>query len=318
MSPTDKVDLQISEDTDGSAVVVMQDDEKLLNNNANNRDNDDDDDGGDNTPDVDPAREAIRQARREERKLKKQLHREKANDSTRLIAQLRKQNDEMAGRVAVLEKRTAGADAARLDKAIEDHHLRLNYSKAKMAEATNARDGKALADAQEQWYESRRQIEALENFKRKASAEPRDSAVPRAPDPVLQRKASTWMEKNDWYDPNGKNTDSKVAINVDEELTEEGWDPKSDDYWEELDKRLTKYLPHRYNNGNAERTYSKSPRSAVTSSGRESSSATRAGEFRISPERVRAIKEAGKWDNPSERQKMVRLYAEYDRTQSRN
>jgi hypothetical protein len=36
-------------------------------------------------------------------------------------------------------------------------------------------------------------------------------------------------------------------------------------------------------------------------------------EFRLSPERVRAIKEAGRWDNPTEREKMIRKYAEYDR-----
>ena len=62
---------------------------------------------------------------------------------------LKKQNEQMAHRVAELEKRTAGADSARLDKAIEDAHLRMQYQKMKIAEATKVGDGTALADAQE-------------------------------------------------------------------------------------------------------------------------------------------------------------------------
>ncbi len=52
----------------------------------------------------------------------------------------------------------------------------------------------------------------------------------------------------------------------------------------------------------------------VTGSGREHSSTGRPGEFRLSPERVRAIKEAGKWDNITERNRMIKKYAEYDRS----
>ena len=51
----------------------------------------------------------------------------------------------------------------------------------------------------------------------------------------------------------------------------------------------------------------------VTSSGRESAPSARPNEFRLSPDRVKAIKEAGRWDDPTERSKMIRKYAEYDR-----
>jgi hypothetical protein len=111
-----------------------------------------------------------------------------------------------------------------------------------------------------------------------------------------------------------------VATKIDEKLMAEGWDPKTAEYWEELDNRLTKYLPHRYNSGNGEtnsRSSERRPRSVVTSSGREHTSSARPGEFRLSPERVKAIKEAGRWDNLTERNKMIRKYAEYDRMQTK-
>ena len=319
MNATEKLELQVSEEQDGSAVVKMpageapddnrndQDDDKNLSSADDDRDDDDGDDGV-----VDPEREAIREARREERKLKKQIHREKAKESNQLINVLKRQNDQMAERLAVLEKRTAGADVARLDKAIEDAALRVQYAKMKIAEAAKIGDGQGVADAQEAWYDAKRNYESLDALKRRSSAEPTSASVPKAPDPRLQRHASDWMARNDWYDPNGKDTDSKIAVKVDEELVEEGWDPTSEDYWDELDTRLQRYLPHRYGKKQSQGT-TRRPRSVV-GSGRESSPASRPGEFRLSSERVKAIKDAGKWEDQTERQKMIRRYAEYDRS----
>lgn len=335
MDQQTKMEMQVAEDADGSALVKIEglqddtpnDDVKMADGGGANADDghDDSDDDGDIQRDEDEAqaigrteeeREAIRAARREERKLKKKLHREKARESNHLIESLKRQNSEMAERLAALEKRSAGADLARMEKAIEDANMRLQYAKVKMAEAADARNGSELAEAQEMWYEARRQIEALEGMKKKASAETQNTNVPKAPDIRMQRKAAAWMERNSWYDPSGKDTDSAIAVKIDESLAEEGWDPTTDEYWEELDERLTKYLPHRYNRGTETRQPSmKAPRSVQTGTGREASSTTRPGEFKLSAERVRAIKEAGMWDDPKLRQKMIQKFVEYDRNQ---
>ena len=326
MTATDKLDLQMQEDADGSAVVSLPPGESpnegqtAPDTAAVIRDDDGDDDGHpeDNTPHADPEREAIRLARREERALKKKLSKARATESTHLINSLKRQNEQMVERLAILEKRTAGADVARLDKAIEDSHVRLQYAKHKIKEATEMADGAALADAQEAWYEARRQVEALDALKKKTLNDSPAQPVPRAPDPRLKKHADSWMARNDWYDPNGGDTDSQIAVKIDEALVREGWDPTSADYWEELDNRLTKYLPHRYNGVSGEKPVVRSPRSVVTSSGRESTPSARPNEFRLSPDRVKAIKEAGRWDDVTERNKMIRKYAEYDRnTQNR-
>lgn len=332
MSPQDKMDLQVAEEADGSAVALLTPEEVPGGTQGAAGDDgeghstggsvdDDHEDPRDNIPDADPAREALRLARRDERQLKKKLQKAKANESNHLINSLKRQNEQMAERLAVLEKRTAGSDLARLDKAIEDGHLRLQYAKMKIKEATEMADGAASVEAQEAWYEARRQVEALEALRKKAVVNdtPKHS-VPKAPDPLLKRHASDWMARNDWYDPNGDDMDSTVATKIDEKLMAEGWDPTTAEYWEELDNRLTKYLPHRYNSGNGEtnsRSSERRPRNVVTSSGREYTSNARPGEFRLSPERVRAIKEAGRWDNLTERNKMIRKYAEYDRMQTK-
>lgn len=323
MSTEKEPELEIVQEAKDGTVVVKDPTGSI--GDVQNEDGDDDsgsDDAGDSSSvDPDPEREAIRQARREERQLKKQFKRAKTEEDNRLINTLRRQNEQMAERLAVLEKRTAGSDLARLDKAIEDGNLRLQYAKLKIKEATEMADGAALAEANEAWYESRRQVEALEALKKKA-VETNDTArhsVPKTPDPLLKRHATKWMERNDWYDPNGRDMDSQVATKIDESLVSEGWDPTTGEYWEELDRRLTKYLPHRYNSGDedSDRSSNRRPRSVVTGSGREQANFTKPGEFRLSPERVRAIKEAGKWDNIAERNRLIKKYAEYDRSNSR-
>jgi vacuolar-type H+-ATPase subunit H len=228
---------------------------------------------------------------------------------------LERKNQELMERLSVVERKTHSADLARIDKAIEDQELRLQYAKMKIAEAATAADGAAMTDAQEMMYEARRQIESLSSFK-KSAVEPRQTQG-NVPDPRLQRLAANWMEKNDWYDPSGRDTDSKIAKQIDETLVAEGWNPTSQDYWEELDNRLHKYLPHKYNDSTDVRSSTKRPRSVVTSSGRESvNGSTNRNTFVLKPEQVRAMKDAGFWDDPDKRSKMIKRYAQEARNNS--
>lgn len=325
MTPTEKLELQVAEESDGSAVVQLPSNED--NPQDSDKDNDvdvheDDDVPGDDHNEGaavdDPDREAIRAARREERKLKKQLHREKARESNHLITALRKQNQELASRVASLETKTSGAELARLDKAIDDAATRVEYAKMKMQEAVNSRDGAEVTKSQQLWYDNQRQLESLQAMRNNANkqlSQPKQNI--NVPDPAIQRNAAEWMARNSWYDPQMKDVDSKVAHSIDVALTEEGFDPASPEYWDELDDRMQKYLPHRVKSEYSTGTRNSRPRSVVSSSGRESVANVKANEFRLTPQRVAAIKEAGMWDNTELRNKMIRKYAEFDRQQKR-
>ena len=161
-------------------------------------------------------------------------------------------------------------------------------------------------------YDAKRKQEALDSIKRQATQQankPNDSR----PDPMIARLATEWMEENPWYDPNGKNMESKIAISIDNALVEEGYDPRSEDYWDELSERVQKYIPNVTNRGYNEPNRKARPKSFVTSSGRESMSNARTNEYVLSPDRVTAIKEAGKWDNMQERMKMINIYLNYDK-----
>jgi hypothetical protein len=212
-------------------------------------------------------------------------------------------------RLSVTESKTHSADLARLDKTIEDSELRLQYARMKMSEATSSQDGEAFAKAQEMWYDARKQVEDLKKFRETAATPKQQASIP---DPNLQRLAADWMERNRWYKPDNKDTDSKIAKQIDESLTAEGWDPTSEEYWDELDNRLQRYLPHRYNQQEDETPSRRSrPRNIVTGSGRESSPAAGGrNTFTLTPEQVRAMKDAGFWDDPQKRAKMIKRYAQ--------
>ena len=309
--------IKVTEEADGSAVIDLPD-------SIESPDNDEDDRGmaaggsaedhGDD--DVVPEDETeYQRARREKRKAKRELAKKTGVEKDMKLQLLERKNQELMERLSVVERKTHSADLARIDKAIEDQELRLQYAKMKISEAASASDGHAMAEAQEMMYEARRQMEALTNFK-KAAVEPRQTQG-NVPDPRLQRLAANWMERNDWYDPNGRDTDSKIAKQIDETLVSEGWDPTSPDYWNELDNRLHKYLPHKYNDNTDVRSSTKRPRSVVTSSGRESvNGSTNRNTFVLKPEQVRAMKDAGFWDDPEKRSKMIKRYAQEARNNS--
>ena len=314
MTPTDKAEMQVEELQEGGAVALLPENEP--NPQVEDDDNDDPPRKAGEESYVDPDREAIREARREERRLKKQIHRQKASESNHLIDALKKQNAAMAERLAAVERKTSGAELARVDKAIEDAGVQVEYAKMKMREAVSRQDGDGVSQAEEMLYESRRKLESLTNLKQQASrqiSDPKQNIS--VPDPMVQKLAADWMEDNPWYDPNGRNEESQIAQVIDKRLTEEGFDPTSEDYWEELDSRMQKYLPQKNNSGyNDRNVQQRRPRSVMTSSGRDSIATTKSNEFRLSPDRVFAMKEAGLWNDPVKRQNAIRKYAEWDRT----
>ena len=304
----------IQEEKDGSATIDLP--ASIPSPTANL---DDDSDEADNAArqaemaaggDVDPAAEALREQKRLKRVKRKEYHKQVSTEKDHKLDFLSRQNQELLERLSVLEKKSHGSDLARLNKAMEDQHNRTLFAKQKMAEAIASGNGELHASAQEMWFEARRQFEALDAVKKKATAPARQRTI-QAPDPQLQRHASAWMENNQWYDPNGRDPDSKVALTIDQAMAEEGWNPKTPQYWEELDNRLQKYLPHRYTGEADERPTQKRPRNFVTGSGRESASSSVIGrnQFALSRDQVQAMKDAGMWDDPEKRAKMIRRYA---------
>ena len=264
----------------------------------------------------------LRQAKRNRRRAKKDLIRKTNLEKNAELAALRRENEEIKRRLSQQERNTKTEQLTRIDRHLEEANVRLEYAKMKLAEATTNNDGQGMVEAQTIWQNSQEEIRNLSQLKNRADQELRQPQQEQnTVDPQVERLAKQWISKNNWYDPNGSDADSRIAKKVDELMSTQGWNPTDPDYWEELDARLQKELPHRYNDFNDDESRSvRRPRNIVGSAGREASSAyggSNRSQFVLSPERVKAMKEVGAWDNPERKARMIKQFVEYDRNSGR-
>lgn len=268
-------------------------------------------DGGE-VDETDEDREKIREARREERKLKKELAKQREASAKHKISALERRNEELARRLAAVESSAASFQFAQVDKAIEDETTRVEYAKMKLLQASQAGDANAQVEYLEQLQDAKTRLGQIQAYKKQQIENVRRPKQ-NVPDPVnseVQENATRWLDKNKWYDPQARDTDSRIAKVVDQELAADGWDPADPEYWDELDNRLQARLPHRY----AAKTGSTARRANPTASSRTANPTSKPGNtITLSRERVQAIKDAGAWDNPTLRNKMIKAYATYDR-----
>ena len=106
--------------------------------------------------------------------------------------------------------------------------------------------------------------------------------------PVSDPKAEEWASKNKWF-----GTDSAMtytAFDLHKKLTEEeGYDPKTDEYYSEIDKRIRLEFPHKF--GSTETTETAKPVQTVASAKR--STKTSRNTVRLTPSQVTIAKKLG-------------------------
>lgn len=313
-------DLKLSEQSDGSVVVGATGDENPAVE-AENKDEGSSDEriasneGGEATgeeqghaDETEEEAEARRQRNRVRRAENKARRQDYVESLKRELAARDELLQQQATRLDALERRTQGADMAAVDAELRKTADAYMYFREQHAVAVTKADGAAAVEAQEKMYQAQRRGEELDRIKKAAQQRPQQA---QPLDPVLKMNAEAWLGRNAWYDPTATDADSKIALTVDQTLAAEGWNPKTQQYWEELDARLKKYLPHRYVSGhNRGKPVNKSP---VAGSGREEAGSSGSGGYRLSADRVQAIKDAGAWDDPKARAEMVRRYQEYDK-----
>ena len=320
-------DIAVIESQDGSATVDLPN--SLLN--AGDEGGDDDRsnakaDGGnvsaedEDHPDDD---DELRAAKRNRRRAKKDLIRKTNQEKDARLTQLQRENEEFKRRLGQLERNTKSEHITRIDKGIEDAQVRLEYAKMKLAEATQNGDGQAMVEAQTLWQTAQEEARQLTAMRHQADQELRRPQQNDANDhdPEVQRLAQQWMRRNKWYNPAASDPDSRIAKKIDELMAAQGWNATDPDYWDELDSRLQRELPHRYNDSTDNESRDvRRPRNVVGSAGREASAAyggTNRNQFVLSPDRVKAMKEAGAWDNPERKKRMIAEFISYDRNNGR-
>ena len=158
---------------------------------------------------------------------------------------VQKQNKELKERLDSLDQSYVGEFGTRIDSQIQA--AKAAYQKAydegnadEMFEAQKNLSKLALDQAQLE--QSKKQIEKRAKQAEEAPQQPVQAPQPQAePDP----KAEAWAEKNDWFGTDQPMT--YAAFGVHRQLIEdEGFDPRSDEYYKELDRRIRTEFPHKF------------------------------------------------------------------------
>jgi hypothetical protein len=301
----------MKEDDETEEMVIVEDESEL------DQDDDDDQDDGDERVEQssndgnDDEREAIRERRRKE-KLDRKDRRDNAIKRDKVeLDFLRKRNDDLERRVSAQEQRAHRGDLSALDQAIANAQQEANMAERVIAKAVAAGNGDDVTQAMRYRDQALARANQLAAQKQQAA---RPVAQNQIDDRTLQL-AKEFMQDNPWYDAQGRDEDSAIVIAIDQAMAKDGFDPRSEDYWDELRKRAARRLPDRFGEtGKAPAKDQRTPRGGPTvGSGREHAPTSTRKEIYISPERKQALVDAGVWEDPVLRQKYVKRYAEYDR-----
>ena len=135
-------------------------------------------------------------------------------------------------------------------------------------------------EAQRQAYE-----ESLKNTGQIGDQPVQNTVQQPKPDP----KAEAWAERNEWFGKDEAMTYASFGIHK-KLVEEEGFNPSSDEYYEEIDRRLREEFPQKFNDG-GEVQGGKQPVQTVASAKRTTSAGRKT--VRLTPSQVAIAKKLG-------------------------
>lgn len=188
-----------------------------------------------------------------QKRISKLTHRYREEERQRQAAleyaeAVKKQNDELKSRLDQLDQSYVGEFGNRVDSQIAS--AKEAYRKAyeegdadKMFEAQQNISKLALEQARLE--EVRRRREEMAAQPQQEQPIPQQPQAQAQPQPQPDPKAEQWAQKNEWFGQD--QTMTYAAFGIHRQLIEdEGFDPTSDEYYNELDKRVRTEFPHKF------------------------------------------------------------------------
>jgi len=132
----------------------------------------------------------------------------------------------------------------------------LNKAESVLQSAINAGDVKAQVEAQKaiarlaiEEERANSSIKQREQIKENLKNNPAPPAPPAPKQAQPDQKAEAWAEKNEWFGKDEAMTFTALSFHK-KLISEEGFDGKTDEYYSELDKRIKKEFPHKFEDKN--------------------------------------------------------------------
>jgi hypothetical protein len=192
-----------------------------------------------------------------------------------------------------LKQRMSSLDNSYVNEYTTRVETQLAQTEKEMARAMELGDTQAAVEAQRKLTSL--SIENDRASQAKMQQERQKEAASQQPQPQQQqqqqmrrpdRKAEEWAEKNDWFGQDEAMTFAAFGIHK-RLVEEEGFDPQSDDYYSELDQRISEKFRTPANNT------SRRPAQTVAGVSRSSSGRTTGRKVRLTPSQVAIAKKLG-------------------------
>lgn len=158
---------------------------------------------------------------------------------------VKKQNEELQGQLRSREASYVDELGGRLDR-------ELDAAKTKLKAAIEADDADGIFEAQQMVSRITIEQDKHADAKLRVEREPQEYQAPEIPQQAMQQaapepdpKAQAWADRNEWF--GNDDTMTYAAFGIHRRLVEEeGFDPTSDEYYTELDKRIRGDFPQKF------------------------------------------------------------------------
>ena len=175
----------------------------------------------------------------------------------------------------------------------------LQAAAAKLAAAKEAGDLAAEVEANKEiarlGYEEARLVETKQMAEEMAKVEAKEREVPKvSPQRTTKAdpKAEAWGAKNRWFGTDTAMT--YTAFDLHKKLVEEeGFDPNTDEYYVEIDKRIRLEFPHKFVNNEDKVSQNTSKPTQIVASAKRSVNKTGRQTIRLTPSEVAIAKKLG-------------------------
>lgn len=216
---------------------------------------------------------------------------ERERDEALSFAQLQKKRAESINKkYSTLEQESVEDRKAKIDSLLE-------AQKAKLSQAREAGDTNVEIEIQKQIAQLGLEEAELKKIASRIPLEKTESEVeysqPVTPQPqqvTPDPKAEAWAAKNRWFGTDKAMTYTSFDLHR-TLVDEEGYDPKSDEYYEELDKRLRVEFPHKFDKPSDTQGETTKPVQTVASATRSTKTSRKT--VRLTPTEVAIAKKLG-------------------------
>jgi hypothetical protein len=223
---------------------------------------------------------------------------------TRKMREAERQREEAVtyAQSVTYQKNQAESRLSKLDKSyVSEFESRVTTSlaaaKLALRNAIESQNVDAQIAAQEQLANLSVENARLRSMKVVEIDEPRQKEVrvnpqQRPTTPQSDPRAEEWASKNGWF---GNDTAmTYTAFDIHKKLVEEeGYDPKSDEYYEEVDTRIRLEFPHKFDKIISNTTERAKPAQSVASASRSAQSGRSKKIVKLSPSQVAIAKRLG-------------------------